>query len=140
MPQLYFVNRQFLSSNETQWQDICLDSFRWVLFYLLKGHIGMNGIDKNRIEKSLFGLIILILYLQESSNAFKIWALVEQMEIYINKIQSVSGCQNLIVTAGPIPVKFGGKAQLNLMGKTAIVLYLKPHLQGLKTIKAEGNT
>jgi len=35
----------------------------------------------------------------------------------------VSGCQNLIVsqTAGPISVKFGRKAQLNHLGKIAIV-------------------
>jgi len=45
--------------------------------------------------------------------------------IYINEIQSVSGCQNLIVcqTAGPISVKFGRK---NPVGKIAIVLHPYP--------------
>jgi len=45
---------------------------------------------------------------------------------YINKIQSASGCQKLVVfqTAGPISVKFCRKAQLNHVGKIAIVLYL----------------
>jgi len=44
----------------------------------------------------------------------------------VNKIQSVSGCQNHIVsqTAGPISVKIDRKAQLNHLGKIAIVLYL----------------
>jgi len=54
----------------------------------------------------------------------------EVWTIYINYIQSVSGCQNLIVsqTAGPILVKFGGKAQLNYVGKIVVVLYLTPPL------------
>jgi len=43
-------------------------------------------------------------------------------KIYINKIQSVSGCHNLIVSQ--TAVKFGKKAQLNHVGKIAIVLYL----------------
>jgi len=40
-------------------------------------------------------------------------------------------------------MKFGRKAQLNHMGKIAIVLYLIPCPWGLwrlKTLKAEGNT
>jgi len=40
-------------------------------------------------------------------------------------------------------VKFGRKAQLNHMGKIAIVFYLypcPPGAWGLKTLKAEGNT
>jgi len=61
---------------------------------------------------------------------------------YINKIQSVSGCQNN-QTAGPISVKFGRKAQLNHVGKIAIVYISNPApggAGGLKTLKAEGNT
>jgi len=46
----------------------------------------------------------------------------------MNKNQSVSGYQNLIVpqTAGLISVKFGRKAQLKHRGKIAIILYLYP--------------
>jgi len=51
---------------------------------------------------------------------------------YTNKIQCVivSVCQNVIVsqTAGPISAKFGTKAQLNPVGKIAIVSY--PHTGG----------
>jgi len=45
--------------------------------------------------------------------------------LYKLKHVSVSGCQNLIVsqTAEPLSVKFGRKAQLNLVGKILIVLY-----------------
>jgi len=45
--------------------------------------------------------------------------------------------------AGPISVKFARKAQLNHLGKIAIVLNLLPCTRvhgGLKTLKAEGNT